>query len=73
MESRKWAYDELDDERQQLLEPGQHLLLVAPEDGVQDVRHFGQDVDVILVLGGWGDNQTSGVALAHARKMKAIF
>lgn len=56
LRTRKWAYDELDDKRQQLLEPRQNLLFVAPEDGVQDVRHFGQDVDVVLVLVG-GENK----------------
>lgn len=44
------THDELDYELQQLLKPRQHLLLVAAEDGVQDVRHFGQDVHVVLVL-----------------------
>lgn len=44
------TYYELNDELQELLKPRQHLLLVAAEHRVQDVRHLGQDVDVVLVL-----------------------
>ena len=48
------THDELHNEGHELLEPGQHLLLVGAEHRVQDVRHLGQDVHVVLVLQGAG-------------------
>lgn len=45
-----YTHDQIDDELQKLLKPRKNLLSIAAEDGVQDVGHFSQDVDIIFIL-----------------------